>query len=319
MKTKKSSVEEALFRATGAWVATVLSYTLFNYAIVLASGTLTASAVMNFIGGLLRLPELIRNHSYSKQTILIGVLGGICLLLIAAPLWLAYQISGGSGIILTIVYDSMLVSVCLIGPFVGLIPKPDRKGMFIIFCIACLAAFRVLYHHSEIHWTNWLVLFVFLITVGYMGFNMAVKKSKQSVVAQIVMNWIGALLLLLFSLGLWSSTKLLGVKCSVSCNIWEFSPATNIAILLGGVAIYCIVRFLAMLYVQLNMQKVSGIRFNLSGFTMPLVYEGLVVFGAITLSYVLHKNISLVDIIISVFMLLLVIEDMKHHVVKHKI
>lgn len=300
-----------------AWIGAVLSYTIFNIALALASGTLSASAGMNFVGGILRSIEiLVDKKKRTKPDVQIAIQGAFAVMIIAAPLWLAYQLFGATGTIVTIVYDSMLVIVTAAGDKLGIGPKMEKAVWWFVGGISLMAAMRVLYHRNELHWSILLIFLIASTTAGYILFNKSVKASGGSITTQILMNFVGGIMLEATAIVASLASHLGHLNC-LTCSPFSFSFKTLMGIFLGGVAIYFIVKTLAILYHEANMETIAKLRMNLSGFVMPFVYEGLVAFGAPLLSWFFGRPISTFDVVTSLTILILVTGKLGYYIQKH--
>lgn len=295
------------------WLATVASYTGFNSALALAGGSLAASAVMNALGGTIRASEpLIQRRKRQRANILVGLLGGFAVTFIAAPLWIAYQIFGTTGTIIIVVYDCMLLVVTYAGEKLGISKKMQLPEYIIAGLITAIVAFR-LWYHSDIHWSPILIILVVLITLGYVLFNHAVRMSKGSVTTQVLINWFGALILSLAAVAVRLVSFTLNVPCTFSCSLTNFDLRTIIGIVIGGISIYGIVKSLAGMYKFLDLRSLPQVKSDLSWLTMPLVYEGLIVFGSPALSALFGRTVSWIDILTSGAILLLISIKVGYH------
>lgn len=283
------------------WLFTVAAYLGFNSGLAIAGGSILASGLMNLLGAGIRLfiDIVMRQETWQSPNWKLGLKGGLGIVLIALPLWLAYVVVGPTGAVVILVYDLLLLLVTFLGHRLGVSVKMHQTVRVVALLITVAVLFRLVVHSEVLHWPFIVFVLVVLTACGYILFNQAVRDAKGTVSTQIVINLTGGIILSILGI-LWLVLHPVPIQ-----NVVNSVKNAGFGIVLGAISIYAIVRGLSMINHRLDLRETDPMNADLRWMTMILVYEGLVMFSW-TVSLLFKKPVSPFDILLSGVILLLI-------------
>lgn len=245
---------------------TVAAYLAFNLSIWLSigKGGIPALAGANILGGLITLAwyykKEVKNKGYPKFTI--SFLGALGILLIVAGLRNAHA-SIPVSLSMESVYNGF---ACLSWPLFVLLnlrwPKTfsERPNRFDLGCHAAMAILVLtrFLTYGEVGWNFMAVIWVMVAIAGYMMFNISIKLGKAHRATNIAMNLLGGLLVAIMA------------ACVGDFGQWSWTGRYLFGLLLGGLAIFGIVKYLGASYGHFGALKKGSL-------VAPLVYDGILV------------------------------------------
>lgn len=284
---------------------TVVAYLFFNLAIWLSvgEGGLLALAGANALGATITLVYYFRKEvkgkGSPKPAALIGAIG---ILLIVIGLRQAHATLPVS-LSMEAVYNGfaigswpMFVALAVFFP-THFTERPNRFDLACHFVMAILVAARFL-TYGNVDWNAMSILWVVIAILGYAAFNIGIKLGKSHRATNITMNFAGAGLVLVYAI-------IIG-----DIGFWEASPRYLGGLLLGGAAIFGIVRELGSSYSHFGAMKKGSL-------VAALVYDGILVLSP-TVMIVTGEwdRISVWTILVGLGMLGVTVVRYQHHMKK---